>query len=207
LPLLRLRRFAEVAARDIRNRAQGARARLRALGQSGAEVRDGVLVQRVRAKLGRYVSHPKAIAVTAIQGSVDLTGDVLASEHQRLLKAVGAVRGVNTVEDRLRVHESGEHVPSLQGGTAPAGEPVELLQSHWSPAARVIAGGAGVALLAYGLARRGPLGVAAAIAGVAILARASTNRPLAELADRPLDGREVPLAPQPEPGAWNNESP
>lgn len=193
LPLLR--RFADMAARDIRNRAQGARARLRALGQSGAEVRDGVLVQRVRAKLGRYVSHPKAIAVTAIQGSVDLTGDVLASEH-----------GVKAVEDRLWVHESGEHVPSLQGRTAPAGEPVKLLQSHWSPAARVIAGGAGAALLAYGLARRGPLGVAAAIAGAAILARASTNRPLAELADWPLDAREVRLAPQPEPGAWDIES-
>jgi gas vesicle protein len=199
------RQFARIAARDLRNRTQGGRTRLLQIAHKGAEVSDQILVQRVRAKLGRYVSHPKAIAVNSIRGSVDLSGDVLASEYDMLMKAVGAVRGVKTVEDRLAVHRSAEGVPALQGGSSPPGEPGELAQRIWPPAVRLASGIAGAMLIAYAAARRGPLRPAAALAGAAILARVISNRPLAEVADRPVEAREVPLAPAPEPGAWSVE--
>jgi hypothetical protein len=199
------RDFAEIAARDIRNRAQGGRARVLEIAHKGVEVSDHVLVQRVRAKLGRYVSHPKSIAVSSRRGSIDLSGDVLASEYDTLMKAVGAVRGVKTVEDRLAVHPSSEGTPSLQGGLPPAGEPGELRQRIWTPAVRLASGTVGAILIVYAAARRKPLRLAAALAGAAILVRAISNRPLAEVADRPFEAREVPLAPAPEPGAWSVE--
>jgi osmotically-inducible protein OsmY len=60
---------------------------------SDEEVSDEVLVDRVRAKMGRVVSHPGAIKVTAEQGRVTLSGAVLEHEHEELLQAVRSVRG------------------------------------------------------------------------------------------------------------------
>src|SRR5918911_1196153 len=62
-----LRDAYDVTARDTRQRALGMRAELRAMRDRflhrGGPVADGTLVGRVRAVLGRYVSHPHAIAV------------------------------------------------------------------------------------------------------------------------------------------------
>jgi hypothetical protein len=201
------RRFADVAARDVRNRAHGAQARLETIRDRSEEISDRVLAERVRAKLGRYVSHPKAIAVAALGGNVDLSGDVLEGEYENALKAVAAVRGVRAIEDRLIIHRNADGVPSLQGGKTPTGEPGELEQRNWAPALRLAAGSIGLALLAYAAAGRGRPRVRAGIVGALVLLRTITNRPLAEIAHRPLDAREVPLAPQPEPGAWNVETP
>jgi uncharacterized membrane protein len=45
----------------------------------------------------------------------------------------------------------------------------------------VVSGGGGSALMLYGMARGGVVGLLAFMAGAATLARASVNRPLAEL--------------------------
>ena len=58
----------------------------------------------------------------------------------------------------------------------------EFKQHDWSPAARVVSGGGGSALMLFGFARGGVLGLLAFIAGAAALARAGANKPLGELA-------------------------
>ena len=101
----------------LTNRARGLAA------EAGSRLRcepvsDEVLVERVRSKLGRLVSHPRAIDVTAHQGCVTLSGPILASEVRRMLCRISSVRGVTDVVNRLEVHEQSDEVPALQGGAA-----------------------------------------------------------------------------------------
>jgi len=72
-------------------------------------VGDEVLVQRVRAKLGRVVSHPHDITVTADQGCVTLTGRIAAFEGRHLSRIVARVAGVHDVLDHL--HLIGKSTP------------------------------------------------------------------------------------------------
>src|SRR5512138_242543 len=67
------REFADAASRDLRQRAQGIASHVK--GMRGGAASDDVLVQRVRAKLGRYCSHSRAVEVSVQQGRVILTGD------------------------------------------------------------------------------------------------------------------------------------
>ncbi|MDQ3949093.1 MAG: BON domain-containing protein, partial [Gemmatimonadota bacterium] len=136
---------AETTGRDLRNRAQGLAAEVR--GRFDREdVDDDVLVERVRAEMGRAVSHPSSIVVTATEGRVTLSGPILAREVGELLSHVRSVRGVQDVVDQLEVHERADDVPGLQGGTARRGDEFELLQENWTPAARLLVGAAGGAL-------------------------------------------------------------
>ena len=143
------RDFADTASRDIRNRSQGVAARVRALREG--EAPDDILAERVRAKIGRYTSHPKAIEVTVGDARVVLTGDILAREHMAVVRAARMVRGLKDVEDRLDVHVDAEDVPALQGGIEPRGERADILQRNWSPATRALSVGAGAAVLLYAL--------------------------------------------------------
>ena len=81
---------------------------------------DDVLAARVRANLGRVASHPGAISVTANNGTVTLSGPVLAGEVARLLASTRLVRGVKGMDNRLEVHESADGVPGLQSGATAA---------------------------------------------------------------------------------------
>lgn len=136
---------------------------------------DDILVGRVRARLGRYVSHTHAVRVSARNGVVTLTGDVLAREHPSLVRALRMVSGVTDLDDRLDVHTSSEGISSLQGGVPPSGQRPELLQARWAPGTRALAGGTGALLVVYGLARGGLKGIAALAGGAALLARAKVN--------------------------------
>src|SRR4051812_4811092 len=188
------REFADAARRDLRQRADGARARLRTFGRS-AGTSDEVLVARVRAKLGRHVSHPSAVEVVSHEGNVVLTGDVLAAEHDDLVSAVAAVHGVKDVADHLDVHAGAEGVSSLQGGAEPDGERAELLQDHWSPGIRALTGGASIALFIYGLARGGLGGLGAIILGSALLARTIGNQPMGEIMEEARERLEDRVTP------------
>jgi hypothetical protein len=162
----------EVTAHDLANRTQGLIARTRAvLGHNHQQAPDDVIVARVRSKLGRVVSHPHAIAVTALRGHVELSGPVLAAEMSRLLSAVASVRGVTGVGHRLQIcREPGGH-PALQGGRLRTGEQPEFWQRNWSPTMRLIAGSA-IAIPALGLAaRRGPAGLALGTLGLGFLVK------------------------------------
>ncbi len=158
------------AGRDLGNRLAGWIARRRGrLRPSGVEAT--VLIERVRACLGRIVSHPGAIhvSVTAPQ-RVLLRGAVLAWEQGPLLRAVAAVPGVRAVQEQLSVHESADHISALQGGRARHAGPW-VLRRRWSPGTRLATAAAGGGLLWGGLVRRGALGALSATAGTVLLLR------------------------------------
>jgi uncharacterized membrane protein len=171
---------AKVTARDTVHRAQGAWAEARRL-FSHEEVDDGVLVERVRAELGRVVSHPHAIEVAANGGHLTLIGPILSYEVRPLLQVARRVPGVRAVSDQLTVYSEPGNLPALQGGEPRTGERFELRQENWSPAARVVAGGAGAALMLAALRARGGLCALLGVSGGALLARAAANRDLASL--------------------------
>ncbi len=168
-------------SRDFSHRAHGLTSGVRAIVKSET-VSDEVLVERVRTKLGRVVSHPRAIEVMATQGRVTLNGLILACEVDPLLACVHHVRGVIGIENRLDAHERPGDIPALQGGTPRTGEAWEFLQASWSPTARLLAGLAGVALALYGLRRRGMTGTALGALGGSLFARGLTNLELRDLA-------------------------
>src|SRR5437764_8552791 len=107
----------EATQRDVGNRASGVAAELR--GRFSADgASDDIIVERVRAELGRVSSHPRAIHVAANDGSVTLTGDALATEVSSIVAAVRRVRGVDDVRNELTAHVGAEGVPALQGSSS-----------------------------------------------------------------------------------------
>lgn len=82
--------------RDLTHRATGAVARFRGMLRNES-IDDVVLVERVRAQLGRCVSHPHDIDVDATGGRVRLRGHVPQAEQRGLLEALERVRGVREV--------------------------------------------------------------------------------------------------------------
>jgi uncharacterized membrane protein len=165
---------ADAAGRDIANRVAGTTAEVRAAFR-GEEIDDDVLVERVRAKLGRVVSHPHAITVTAQNGVITLSGPVLQAEIPRLLRTVEGIRGVRDVVSQLEEHKHADNVPSLQGGSTPPGVVSDVWQREWAPATRVIAAAGGLALATVGAQRRDIPGWLLLTGGVSLLARAATN--------------------------------
>lgn len=165
------------AAKDLRNRAAGLAAKT---GNSHEPVTDRQLEQRIRSRLGRLVSHPGSVEVTVRAGRVTLAGPVMEDEKPRLLQVVQMMEGVTEIESRLVAHRVASSVPGLQGGRMRSPRP-QVLQENWTPALRVAGSGAGLGLLAYGLSRRGVVGLGSAVAGGALLTRAMTNLPARRL--------------------------
>jgi uncharacterized membrane protein len=174
------RRAIGTTSRDARHRLHGTAASVRGLVRR-QQIDDQVLVERVRAKLGRLVSHPHAIHVVASAGSVTLSGAILRREASHLIRATRRMSGVRGVIDNLDRHDQAGNVPSLQGGRAPAGDRIDIFQHYWSPTTRTIAGTAGAALVTTGMVRRDLRGASATLAGLGLLARAATNVPLRHL--------------------------
>jgi hypothetical protein len=174
------RQFALAARKDLRQRADGMAAEVRSIVRR-EDVNPDRLMARVRARMGRCVSHPGAVQVMASHaGIVSLSGDILAAEHAKLLATARSVRGVRGLEDRLIVHQDAGRLPALQGGETASGSHMELMQSRWTPGIRLLSGGAGTALVAAALARGGVGGIFALAAGALLLARTGLNRPLPE---------------------------
>jgi uncharacterized membrane protein len=169
-----LTRAAGATSRDLSHRIYGAMA------ESGnllrrEKISDDILTKRVRARIGRSVSHPHAISVTVNDGHVILSGPVLAHEAHRLLSGVSSTPGVKGVENVLTVHTEAENISSLQGGRPRTGDRFALMQTNWSPTARLIAGGVGAALMANCLARRDLLSSALGAMGFGLFMRSATN--------------------------------
>lgn len=99
---------------------------------SGSEANERNLPARVQARLGRYVSDPKAIDVSVQGGRVVLHGSVASDEMDALLRAVSTLPGVTSVENSLAVRP-----------VAPATES----SVQWTPATRLVAATVGTGLL------------------------------------------------------------
>ena len=99
--------------RDLRHRLRGVvyetKSRL-----SQDDVPDDILVERVRAQLGRPVSHPRAIDVRAQEGCVILAGPILAEEVDDLIRQISRIAGVRSIRSELDLHDEPGDLPALQ---------------------------------------------------------------------------------------------
>ena len=117
----------DALGRDAANRARGlaaeTRSRMRADSSNARK-----LQERVRAELGRVLSHPQAIDVyVSADGCVCLTGPVLMEEADSAISAIQSVKGVQEVDDRLERYATTEHAPSLQADLTPPGRRSALM--------------------------------------------------------------------------------
>src|SRR5918999_197419 len=80
-------RAADATIKDMAHRTQGIWSEARGWVASEA-VDDARLVERVRAKLGRVCSHPRAIDVDARAGEITLRGPILAAEMADVIATV-----------------------------------------------------------------------------------------------------------------------
>jgi hypothetical protein len=170
--------------RDVAQRVSGTTARLRGALRHVADD-DAVVVERVRATLGRAVSHPRAIDVQVADGVVTLRGPIIQDEVSRLLRAVERVRGVREVVAELEEHEQAGNVPALQGGRS-------VSQREWSPATRLFTGTTGIALAGYGASRRDAAGALLAAAGAGLLARATGSLEMRRFWEADADRSGIP---------------
>jgi hypothetical protein len=145
--------FFDKALRDAQNRFEGTLAEVAGM-MHQEELSEEVLVDRVRSKLGRYVSHPRAIEVSVHDGRVVLSGAILESELPGLMRAVRSVRGVRGVDNRTTPHAEAGNVSDLQGGRARFGEQPDVMQANWAPSTRLFMGGLGSLLMLNCLVRR-----------------------------------------------------
>jgi uncharacterized membrane protein len=170
----------DTTARNLRDRVVGFGAEVRSMFEGEEHVPDQRLVERVRSKMGRVVSHPRAIDVNARDGHITLSGPILEGEVDRLIANVGAIRGVKSVDNRLEIHQERD-IPSLQGGIGRPGYQWEIMQSNWSPSLRFLMTCMGSGLTVFGLRRHGPAGYVMAGCGSAVLLRALTNKEFRQL--------------------------
>jgi uncharacterized membrane protein len=174
-------RFAtEVAEHDLRNRTRGILAEAMGIvSREGAP--DHVLVERVRANIGRVVRNASAINVMADGGRITLSGPILGRDVPAVLLQTASTRGVKQVENNLEVHETTANVPGLQGADEPMESTFELMQQNWSPATRLLTTVTGGTLLLRGLGRGGISGLLMAAFGGILSLRGATNMEVSRL--------------------------
>ncbi len=66
---------------------------------------DAELRERIQLRLGRMVSHPRAIRVDVEDGVVRLSGRILAKEREGLLEQVGQMAGVHQLVNAMTAHD------------------------------------------------------------------------------------------------------
>ncbi|MQA90091.1 MAG: BON domain-containing protein [Gemmatimonas sp.] len=93
-------------ARHLRNRARGAMLEVKNRLARELETNDSVLEARVRSHLGRLVSDPTSVEVSAEHGRVTLRGAAPDQEMRGLIEGVQEVPGVHDVISRLRRQRS-----------------------------------------------------------------------------------------------------
>jgi uncharacterized membrane protein len=164
----------DAAMRDLSNRWEGTLAEARTL-ISSEPVSDEVLVRRIRSKLGRYVSHPHAVQVDAVDGHVTLRGAILKDEAETLIRVIGWLHGVKSVHNQLDIHETAGRVSDLQGEGRTPGAAPDLLQSNWTPGTRLIAGATGTVLMANCLLQRSLTSILLGTVGFGLVTRALSN--------------------------------
>jgi hypothetical protein len=113
------------ASSAARSKGKHTADRIKGLMRSGlshrmaAPTSDAQLQARIRTRLGRLVSHPKAVDVTVKQGRVHLGGHILDADVGPLLSELESMPGVESVDNGLRVHDEPGSVSELQGRPHP----------------------------------------------------------------------------------------
>lgn len=159
---------ADAASRDLRNRVVGTLAAVRSR-VTPDDADDDVIVERVRARMGTAVRHPRAIDVFADNGRVTLRGHVLTREVGPLIRRVSAVRGVRSIGNQLEVHRRAD-VPDLQGPERHARR-----RRGSSRAGRLVAAAIGAALGLWGIRKPGFPYTTVGLIGVSLIAASAMS--------------------------------
>lgn len=178
--LTNIGRLVRLSARDFGHRTRGVGATVRRLFKRNRVTDDLVLIERVRAKMGRVVSHPHAIQIGARDGRVTLSGPILPEEAEPLLATVRSVWGVSGVEDHLVIFDRPDSIPSLQGGRR--NHRVESRSSAVISVARIAALFGGAALALCAIRASGATRIALAAASAGLTAGSAASGPLSRTA-------------------------
>jgi len=158
-----------ITGRDIGHRVQGAIAKGVSVFKR-RDVLDDVLIERVRAELGRAVTNSSGIKVDARNGEVLLSGTILDHEYRPLLKRIKKLAGVRYLVDRLTPRwPIGE--PTIRPS-----EQSTSRGSHWPPAKRALAIAAGAGAIIFAVKERNKTGACVGAAGASLVARGIANR-------------------------------
>jgi len=176
----RLSSAADVTKRDFSNRTRGILAGIRSL-FSRDNAPDYIIEDRIRSRLGRVCSHPRALKVESDMGNVTISGPILEDELNDVIKTVCKTRGVQSVQDRLEPQRSAAGLPSLQGGLPPRGDVFDIARENWSPTTRLLAGGTGIGCMTYCLTKRDIPAILIGSVGFALFVRAASNLPARRL--------------------------
>jgi hypothetical protein len=133
--------------RDLANRTRGIIHDVSSMFRS-LDIDDDTLVERVRSRLGRCVTHPRAVHVSAADGVVTLGGVVPESEFDELIDAIESMPGVADVVNELEVHV--EAPAGISDDGVVTTDEVARPDRLWSPATKLIVGGVGSALAVAG---------------------------------------------------------
>jgi hypothetical protein len=166
----RTQRALSVGTHDLENRVRGGFAEIGEL-FTRRERDDRKLEARIRTRLGRASSHPRAIEIDVKNGAVTVAGPVLLDEWRRVRHAIRSVRGITELDDRLEIHTVAD-IPQLTGGHPRSSTAMDVVKGPWSPAARLVVASAGVLCAGVGLAVRGRAGAAVGGVGLAMLGAA-----------------------------------
>jgi uncharacterized membrane protein len=150
--------------KDTAHQLQGVVARLSRLREETPS--DETITERVRARMGRIVSHPHKIKVASDHGLVTLWGVILKSEMNGLLHTVKRVPGVKDVQNHLEISDSDEFALTE----------VKAKFASWSPTKRMLASTAGMGMVSYGLKKKDAFGITMALLGAGLVVRSSMKR-------------------------------
>lgn len=163
---------AEKSARDSWHHVAGmARQAWSNFGREQPE--DGVLVERIRSRMGRIASHPRKIHVASDDGVVTLWGPASEDEMRKLAHVVQTMPGVKEVVNHLEVHEGNDPATPEPSPFKHARQETLL---NWSPSKRLLAGMAGTAAVIYGWRRKDRLGVSISLLGAGLAAASTLER-------------------------------
>jgi hyperosmotically inducible periplasmic protein len=109
-----LAHLARAKAKRATDRLHGVAARTRAR-MRDEWIDDERLHERVRARLGRVVAHPRDIEVKVRDGRVVLSGHASRSEMDALVQAVAAIGGVGEIDNMLSPPLPGVAMQGAQG--------------------------------------------------------------------------------------------
>ena len=168
------------AGRDLGNRTWDLAAGVwsRACPRTSAD--DEVLAERVRSKIGRVVSDPSAIDVSARDGIITLRGDVAKSEVRKLMSRAYGVKDVEDVRNEMRTHAKASEIPgfAMAGHSGKGG----FLKHSQLSGVRFALGGALTVVGTVYRARRHPvLGKVFSSAGVGLLGTEIINTGVSQL--------------------------
>lgn len=110
-----LRDYATVQAKRAADKGRGMVATIRSR-RSTIPLNDIQLNERVRSRLGRLVTHPRAVETQVDDGCLHLRGTVLNAELGPLMSGLWAIPGVRSIDNGLTLLDEPANEPALKGG-------------------------------------------------------------------------------------------